>query len=115
MVVRLAKVKLIFDDPLESSQTVIGMVIQIFLSTEKENYLLIQDLFSSQIYIVTSRYSGFDVSKISKKEMIVAIYIPKEAYFSFESPDFISSLTYYSIGSIITIDDNLQENSSGLT
>jgi len=110
MVPNNTKVKLIFGDPPKLPRIVFGTILQTLLEG-LDNYLLIQDAFSSQLFIVTSRHYGFDVSKISDGIMAVAIYMPKEYIFSIESTNFKSRLAYYdyAIGSLETIDDFPQE------
>jgi hypothetical protein len=100
------KIKLGFDEPWDAPKTIIGHVIQQYSAVDEKNYLLIEELYSNEKYVVTNRYTGDNIANISLKgKKIVAIFKPLTETFSFENNDFTSSLSYISIGLIEIYED----------
>jgi hypothetical protein len=93
------KVKLRFGEPWDDSRVIVGVVIKIHTSIDWRTYFLFEDVATLDKYLVTNRYVGDDVIQVStKKEITVAVYLPKTSEFTFDDPNYFSHLKYYGYG-----------------
>ena len=96
-----SQVELGIDEPWENSKVIHGMVISAHFFSNREIYLLIEDTKAGGVYIVSSRYEGFDLNDVfSGEKVIVAIAIPKKAEYIDSKQVFLANLHYYGIGYI---------------
>lgn len=96
------KLKLVIDEPWDSSRVISGDVIGKHQSTEGKTYITVEDPLTGVVYILSNRYKEDNLMDVFLgNKIFVAIALSKKKDFTYDDPNFLSQLSPYGIGYLV--------------